>query len=278
MTVSLGERSELLLDRLYLLASSPSTENYLCITARRQHGARSVAIDRPTLAIVLRGAKQLRGAGGLIELHQGDLFVVTRACQFDAINTPDAATGLYLTLTVPLCDEVIAAAQLLWSKPVAQGGDDIVTMRARKLEDELLAWSGAIEQGQYGEARLALAAMLIRLCQWGHTQVLVPPPPSVSAQVRALVAEKPDREWRSLDFELALGVSAATLRRRLSAEKTALRSAVTEARLSCAMELLYTTRWPIKTVAARVGYRSAATFVQRFTERYGMDPGHIGNV
>jgi AraC-like DNA-binding protein len=74
-----------------------------------------------------------------------------------------------------------------------------------------------------------------------------------------------------------LGVSGATLRRRLSVEKTTLRSAVTEARLSCAMELLYTTRWPIKTVAARVGYRSSSTFVRRFTERYGMEPGHIGN-
>lgn len=277
MTVSLDEHSTRLLDRLYVLAASPSAENYLCITARHQHGARSITIDRPTLAIVLRGVKQLRGTSGLVELHQGDLFIVTRACQLDVVNTPEAATGLYLTLTVPLCDEVIAAARLLWSKPVTKGGDDIVAMRVRKLEDELLAWSDAIEQGRYSEARLALAAMLIRLCQWGHTEVLVPAPLSVAAQVRAIVAEKPDRPWQSRDFEMALGVSGATLRRRLSAEKTSLSSTVTEARLSCAMELLYTTRWPIKTVAARVGYRSSATFVYRFTERYGMEPGHIGN-
>lgn len=152
MTVSPDDRSELLLDQLYALAASSSAENYRCITARREHGARSVTIDRPTLSIVLRGIKQLRGSGGLIELHQGDLFMVTRACQFDVVNVPDASTGLYLTLTVPLCDEVIAAARLLWSKPVVQGGDAIVAMRARKMEDELRAWSDAIGQGRYGAA------------------------------------------------------------------------------------------------------------------------------
>jgi transcriptional regulator GlxA family with amidase domain len=35
--------------------------------------------------------------------------------------------------------------------------------------------------------------------------------------------------------------------------------------------------WPVKTVAARVGYRSVASFSRRFSERYGLDPARIGN-
>ncbi|NZD47207.1 AraC family transcriptional regulator [Sphaerotilus sulfidivorans] len=42
------------------------------------------------------------------------------------------------------------------------------------------------------------------------------------------------------------------------------------------MQLLYTTRLPVKTVAQRVGYRSVSSFVRRFGERYGVEPSRIG--
>ena len=56
-----------------------------------------------------------------------------------------------------------------------------------------------------------------------------------------------------------------------------LRELIGDARLAQAMQLLYTTRLPLKTVAARVGYRSLSSFSRRFCERYGMDPSAIGN-
>lgn len=266
-----------LLERLQNLADCPRATDYVCIAARREHGANSVAIERPTLAIVLSGQKRLRGAGLDLTLDAGGLFIVTRACRLDVTNTPDADNGLYLTLTVPLCDEVIAAARLLWAAPLVQGGEDVVAMPSDRLAPDLLAWAGALQGGRYGEARLALASILVRLCDWGHTGVLVPAPPSLATQVRALVAEQPARDWRSSDIEAALGLSGATLRRRLSAEKTSLSHTLTDARLAHAMELLYTTRWPIKTVAARAGYRSPASFVRRFVARYGLEPSDIGN-
>src|SRR5437868_12753692 len=102
MTASTLERP-VLLDRLLALADCPNAENYLCITARRAHGARSVAIERPTLAIVLRGRKQLRSPRTELDLGPGQLFVAMRGCRLDVVNSPDAASGLYLTLTIPLC-------------------------------------------------------------------------------------------------------------------------------------------------------------------------------
>lgn len=230
-----------LLDRLQTLADCPRAEGYACITARREHGASSVSIEGPTLAIVLSGQKWLRGAGIDLTIDPGQLFLVTRSCCIDVMNRPDARNGLYLTLTIPLCAEVIDAARLLWSVPVVHGGGSIVAMPAARLEADLMAWSGALQAARYGEARLALAAMLVRLCGWGHTAMLVPPP-SLDMQVQALVSGLPEREWRSVDFEAALGMSGATLRRRLAAEHTSLSDAITEARLSHAMTLLYTTR------------------------------------
>ncbi len=267
-----------LLDHLRALADCPRADGYACIQARHEHGVRSVAIDRPTLAIVLSGKKQLRRAGGVdVRLDEGDLFIVTRALHLDVTNSPNPESGLYRTLTVPFCDEVMDAARLLWAAPVVQGGDDIVAMQASRLESELLAWRQALASERYGEARLALASVLVKLCSWGHPGVLVPSPPSVAAQVRAIVAQQPAHRWQSRDFEAELGISGATLRRRLSGEQTSLSEALTDARLACAIQLLYTTRWPVKTVAARVGYRSASSFVRRFVERYGMEPGAIGN-
>ena len=48
-----------------------------------------------------------------------------------------------------------------------------------------------------------------------------------------------------------------------------------EARLAHGMQLLYTTDLPLKTVAARAGYRSAASFSKRFAEQYGLAPTDI---
>ncbi|MNU07223.1 Helix-turn-helix domain protein [compost metagenome] len=56
-----------------------------------------------------------------------------------------------------------------------------------------------------------------------------------------------------------------------------MRELIIDARLAHAMQLLYTTRLPLKTVAARAGYRSLSSFNKRFNARYGLDPAAIGN-
>lgn len=258
------------------LAECQRAEEYVCITARREHGVRSAAIDRPTLAVVLRGRKRLHLDGASVELAAGDLFLFTRPCRLDAFNWPDA-DGLYLTLMLPLCDEVLSAARTLWAQPVVQGGPEVIAMPAVRLAAPLAAWADALRQGEYGPARAALATLLVRLCEMGHAAMLAPAPPSLSTRIRALVAQAPQRAWRSADFEAELGLSGATLRRHLAAEGASLLDAVTEARLACGLNLLYTTRWPVKTVAARVGYRSVPTFTRRFMQRYGLEPTQIGN-
>ncbi|MBS0451378.1 MAG: AraC family transcriptional regulator [Proteobacteria bacterium] len=267
-----------LLERLAAVADDEVlSEDYACIKARCEHGVRSACIDRPTFGIVLRGAKRLHVKGTEpLRLGAGDLFMITRPCQLDAFNWPDDA-GLYLTMTVPICDDVVAAARMLWAQPIAQGGPEVLAVPAQRMAAPLAAWADAMRAGAYGPARSALADMLVQLCAMGHTAVLAPPPPTLAAQIRTLVAAQPERSWRSQDFEHALGLSGATLRRRLAAEKQSLLEVITEARLACALQLLYTTRWPVKTVAARVGYRSAPTFARRFSQRYGLEPAQIGN-
>ncbi len=266
-----------LLARLEALVDCARAEGYACITARQEHGAHAVDVDHPCVAIVLRGRKQVRTHAQALELAPGDLFLIARRCRMDVVNIPDPDSGLYLTVTIPLCEEVLAAARLLWSEPIVGQGDDLARLDSTGFAVDLQHWLAALQAGRYTEARLALAALTVALCRRGHTAMLVPPPPSLAMKIRDLVRADPSRDWQSRHVEAALGVSGATLRRRLAAEGTGLREVIAAARLACAMDLLYTTHWPVKTVAARVGYRSAASFSRRFIERYGLDPARIGN-
>lgn len=76
---------------------------------------------------------------------------------------------------------------------------------------------------------MALATLVITLARRGHGGLLLPPQPTLAEQVSDRIAAEPARAWHSHDLQDALGVSAATLRRRLAAEGTNLRTLLTEA-------------------------------------------------
>ncbi|RLK57257.1 AraC family transcriptional regulator [Stenotrophomonas rhizophila] len=266
-----------LLATLASLADCQRADGYACITARREHGASSVEIPQPQFAILLQGRKQVRTAQQSLEFAPGDLFLITRRCRIDVVNIPDPHSGVYLSAIVPMCAEALTAARALWNEPLPQAGDALARLPLAEHGATLLQWRQALEHGHYTEARLALASLALAFCRRGHGSLLVPPEPSVGERIRDLIAAQPERDWQSRDFEAHLGLSGATLRRRLASEQSSVRELITDARLAHAMSLLYTTRLPLKTVAARVGYRSLGSFNKRFAERYGLEPAAIGN-
>ena len=266
-----------LLATLASLADCQRADGYACITARREHGASSVEIPQPQFAILLQGRKQVRTAQQSLEFAPGDLFLITRRCRIDVVNIPDPHSGLYLSAIVPMCAEALTAARALWNEPLPQAGDALARLPLAEHGATLLQWRQALEHGHYTEARLALASLAVAFCRRGHGSLLVPPEPSLGERIRDLIAAQPERDWQSRDFEAQLGLSGATLRRRLASAHSSVRELITDARLAHAMGLLYTTRLPLKTVAARVGYRSLGSFNKRFAERYGLEPAAIGN-
>ncbi|MER2178715.1 MAG: AraC family transcriptional regulator [Stenotrophomonas maltophilia] len=266
-----------LLATLASLADCQRADGYACITARREHGAASVEIPQPQFAILLQGRKQVRTAQQSLEFAPGDLFLITRRCRIDVVNIPDPHSGLYLSAIVPMCAEALTAARALWNEPLPEAGDALARLPLAEHGATLLQWRQALEHGQYTEARLALASLAVAFCRRGHGSLLGPPEPSLGERIRDLIAAQPERDWQSRDFEAQLGLSGATLRRRLAREQSSVRELIIDARLAHAMGLLYTTRLPLKTVAARVGYRSLGSFSKRFVERYGLEPAAIGN-
>lgn len=264
-------------ERLIELLDHPADQRLTCIMARCEHGVKSVDIDRPTLALVLRGSKQVSSGRRTESFVPGDLLAMAPGARLDVVNRPDPVAGSYLTLGLPVCDEVLAAARLLCADllPPSGQGFQRVPLAQHALESHALAQ--AMASGDEVQGRMAVLTLLTRLARQGFGELLLAPPPRLATQLRQRVADAPARAWQSADFEQALGLSGATLRRRLAAEGTSLRELVAAARLARGLELLYTTTWPVKTVAARVGYRSAESFSRRFRERYGLEPGAIGN-
>lgn len=258
------------------LAHCARAEGYACVTALREHGARSVEIPQPQFAILLEGEKRVRTATQSLRFAPGDIFLISRRCRIDVVNLPDARCGRYTSAVVPFCSEALAAARTLWNEPLPAAGEALARLPLDAHGALLRRWRQALQDGHYSEARLALASFAITLARQGHGSLLLAPQPTLSEQVRDRLAAEPARDWQSHDVEAALAISGATLRRRLSSEGTSLRQLLTEARLAHAMGLLYTTALPLKAVAARVGYRSLPSFSKRFVERYGLHPSDIG--
>ena len=220
------------------------------------------------------------------------MLVMCAGARLDVQHQPDVQTGRYRALMVPLCDEVLTAARLLLgtgflpataasaptvsgstgqvvthgifttvppADPISSPGPWICTAIADDHAPALLRWAHTLLQGDHAGARAALAALVIAL-----------------VQRREQVLATPARHWQSRDFEALLGLSGATLRRRLAAEHTSLRELLAEVRLGLSLNLLYGTHLPLKTVAARVGYRSPDAFVRAFRARFGLEPSQLG--
>ena len=96
-------------DRLLRLMASESVADCITVKARVEHGVRSRTSCSPRLAVLLEGEKDVRCPDGEWVLRPGLLNVMCAGARLDVVNRPDPATGRYLTLLVPLCEEVLAA-------------------------------------------------------------------------------------------------------------------------------------------------------------------------
>lgn len=270
---------DLLLSRLLALSRDETRPPCGCLRAVQGHAIKSAELSQPVLVLPLLGSKRLRDETPWQDVGPGQLMVVPGARRVDMEHRPDRLTGEYVAVGLFVPESVRAAARRLWCRPVPGLAGEVAVLALTahpELTEGWRQWALAVEQGRALQADHALLGLVLRLCELGHAGLLAPVELRLAARIHAMVAERPARDWSSDDIERATGLSGATLRRRLADEGTSLRRVLVEARLACALQLLYTTRLPVKTVAQRVGYRSVSSFVRRFGERYGVEPSRIG--
>lgn len=98
---------------------------------------------------------------------------------------------------------------------------------------------------------------------------------NLTQRVRRCLATDPHNIWTAAEVAETLSMSEVVLRRKLSAENTALRNLMIDVRMSSALALLQSTDWPISAIAQHVGYESASRFAERFRKRFGFAPTAI---
>ncbi|MBF5006436.1 helix-turn-helix transcriptional regulator [Diaphorobacter caeni] len=98
---------------------------------------------------------------------------------------------------------------------------------------------------------------------------------SASRRLRTLISEAPEQQWTAREAGRALAMSEATLRRRLSDERTRFEDLLIDVRMHHALMLLQTTSFHISDISQACGYKSRARFAERFHARFGYLPSAV---
>ncbi|WP_338338996.1 AraC family transcriptional regulator [Xanthomonas euvesicatoria] len=243
------------------------------IQARRLLSTK-IETDSPTLIVVRSGTKQLRWPGGKHTLQAGGMIAVDGNQSFDVINTPDKRSGLYEA------DWLVCSNEVINEFALRAKGRRIVDARAidrcptAMLQSYEHARSGLDPSVPLEVAKSRFTEMLEWLDHFGG-YFAVGSQKRVSAQIRRLLARNMAADLTAPDAAKRLGLSEATLRRRLVEEDTQFQRLIIDARMSHALTLLQVTDLSVTAVASEVGYDSPSRFSSRFKERFGCSPSDI---
>lgn len=235
-----------------------------------------VFVEFPTLLVVRAGTKHLRLDGRELVVGEGQLLLLAGGSEVEVTNALPAVgpfIGQSLSIDPALCAQVeslgarlrpVAEAQLI-AEPSAHL--QAAFQRALAACDELAGVPEAIARHHLHEVLLALAVDGWRFDLRGLARV--------STRVRRLVGVEATRRWKAGAVARQLGMSEATLRRRLERERTTFRRLLQEVRMGRALVLLQSSELPVVQIAFEVGYESVSQFSARFRRHFGQSPREL---
>lgn len=232
----------------------------------------SLTTTQPLVIIVRRGRKIIEAAASRFDLEAGEAIAIAQGQVFDFENIP-ADDGDYEARWLAIEPEAVAA----FGEP--EGAQVVSTARSlgrmgpglsAAFENAVLALQ---DEGDLPDAvvRHRVTEMLAWLGAFGARFSLAVPD-SYSARIRRLTGSRPGGGWTSSAIARDLGVSEATLRRRLQEEGASFRDVLTDVRMSHAMQLLQSSNMPVSAIAASAGFESQSRFAIRFRNRFGFPP------
>jgi AraC-like DNA-binding protein len=235
-----------------------------------------VFVEFPSLLLVCAGTKRLRLDGEEIIAREGEMIALAGGAEVEVTNTPPA-TGPYLAQSLSidpaLCLECERPGRrltpIVGARRLVRPPEFLRAAFARALVacDESAGPPLSIARHQLQEVVLGLAEHglgfdLSRLNR-------------ISTRVRRLVGSDATRRWRAGVVARQLGMSEATLRRRLEREDTSFRRLLQEVRMGRALVLLQSSELSVVQVALEVGYDSVSQFSARFRRHFGQSPRQL---
>ncbi|WP_394829660.1 AraC family transcriptional regulator [Pendulispora albinea] len=244
-----------------------------------------VEVHSSWLIFVLEGHKRIDRKASHV-LRAGDAYLLPQGVPMGVTNVPDGASRRYRSLGVEIPGDAHALVRRHHPNLVRDAGAWLTdahrmgrTLRASLAALQALAHVCETFLDPAAHPRLLhhrieglLLALLMDEATPRASVARAQAATNVAHAVRNLVRGAPDVAWPAAGVARSLGVSAATLRRRLAAEGTTLRALVLEERLELARVLLCDGRLGVTEIALRCGYTSPGKFTRQFVRRFGMSP------
>jgi AraC-like DNA-binding protein len=241
-----------------------------------------VVIHAPALILVRQGVKTVHTADGRPVVAKAGQGIALAAGQtVDFANEP--SRGMPYEARWLIFDPAVVTSFATQQAPLMAA---VATQRPAHLLSPLpIGLENAFDRASHtlsGEGVLPKPIMAHRLqevllCMALQGVAFMPAgtPVGTADRVRALLAKRPDKDWRASAVASDLAMSEATLRRRLASEGVAFGELLVDARMSYALTLLQATDQSISAIAEGSGYASPSRFAVRFRQRFGFAPSAL---
>ena len=237
---------------------------------------RNINVDDPTIILIRHGTKRIRWSGNELYLQAGEVVIIGSGESFDVINTP-GENGRYeadwLSFNPDLVSRYVCRNQ--HCLPVSDARKLKITSdsfrRAFYHTTEIFRDLSAIPQSvAIGRMQEMLSWLDEYGICFGNFQRS-----GVERKVRKLVSSDASHSWSTKSVANQMGMSEATLRRKLRAENTSFSRLLVDVRMCRALTLLQVTDLSVTQIAFEVGYESPSKFSARFRNRFGFCPGQV---
>lgn len=239
-----------------------------------------IARFRPTtpgLVIIIEGSKQVTWGAERKDCAAGDALFLPADAVLDVINDPDPVTGIYRALYLQFPRAMMIEAARRW--PEFATREPYHTIATIALDDTLASAVVHVAEGlNHCSARMNTHRLLGVLGHLAERGIVRFAPKYVERSaveaIRLLVRHRLDQSWSAATVAVALGMSEATLRRRLASEGRSLRAVMIGERMDAAHRLLEERTADVAQAMAATGYVSRSHFGRHYKAAHGSPPSH----
>lgn len=253
---------------------------YSRFEARQKQSLHQVPILMPTLILVRHGEKRVYNGRDEVYLPAGKAIVLPAGITPEMENIP--ANGFYAS-------DVFSPPHSWLERFRQQYG--VLLAELPMQQDSFFSPDPALElalqpccqavacvDDAWQKARLELAwhqvlLELIRLRVAAAFFMTSSQP--LADRLQELINFSPSQAWQANHIAQQLGMSTATLRRRLQAEGTSFSTLLQTSRMARALGLVMTTSSSISDIAWQCGYESITSFSHAFRRHFGISPTEL---
>jgi AraC-like DNA-binding protein len=262
-------------DRRSRLPAEPPTLSFVTDEAERITG---LACPETSIIAVVEGRKTLWRAGREWDCPAGTAVILPRGWTGDIVNIPDARSGFYRAVVLIFSDDLLrelAARPRPASTAPLDGDHHFAPIEGLVGETLLHALEGlASPSVPQSVADHRVGEMALLLFERGLLDV-ASSAGAVAPRLRAMVRAQPDEPLSLAEAAERLGLSPATVKRRLAAEGQSFSALVSAERMALAQALIARTGASLTDIAGACGYRSRSKFSKRFRAVTGMSPDDL---